>query len=351
MRLCYSDRAAAHLGAGVETGSWRRRAGLTYADADVPPCCNPQSYMQMIPWCGSDYRPAQSGLHGSAYYHGRSTTLARLNGFGCTCRDFHDELEWHPQKCRLQPWNATLFCELLGSRNLLFVGDSTMAQLAVTVMNMVHWGFGVNATTPGCQERIHYGAADTLISRSFGRLNRGWHWRSLLDRTRATIVVMSMGPHIHIDLSRHMSEAEERSYVNHSLMQVLQEVTDSHQQGRSHVQLIWRTQPPAGCGAAALPTQADVRGVQDGRREYNWGRFGLMDDIAKAFWAGRRHSHILDLTPLNYRVEAHPGSPGANGSSLNPKVPDCLHLCDGPLRLGAVLLLNLLAHLPRRAVP
>jgi hypothetical protein len=33
---------------------------------------------------------------------------------------------WNPTSCRLQEWNATLFCELLGSRSILLMGDSTM---------------------------------------------------------------------------------------------------------------------------------------------------------------------------------------------------------------------------------
>ena len=297
--------------------------------------------------CGAEVRRAQSGVDSSPYFNGRPTTLARLAGYGCSCRGFNDRLEWQPRACHLEPWNATRFCELLGSRNLLFAGDSTMGQLAVTVMNMVHWGFGVNASVPGCQTRIHFGTADTLVKTSFGRLNRGWHWRQLAARARASIVVMSMGPHIHIDPKLNMSEQDERRYVNRTLTSVLQAVAGSHERDGNDRLLIWRSQPPAGCGPAPLPSEADAVHARNHQREYNWGRFGYMDELAKAFWAGRPRSYVMDMSPLNYRVEAHPGSPGAFGTGKQG-VGDCLHSCDGPLRLGAVLLLNLLAHAEKK---
>ena len=36
---------------------------------------------------------------------------------------------WTPSTCALHTWNATWFCELLGARTVLFVGDSTMQQV------------------------------------------------------------------------------------------------------------------------------------------------------------------------------------------------------------------------------
>ena len=358
-RSCYLSRSQLHSESisGVEIGSWQRHAGLTYAAEDVPPCCHNMDHtpppdlghMAMIPWCGSDYRRAQGGRDSSPYFNGRLTTLARLGGYGCTCRSFSDDLEWHPRGCQLERWNATRFCKLLGGRNLLFAGDSTMGQLAVTVMNMVHWGHGVNATTnAGCQTKLVFGASDTLVRRSFGRLNRGWHWRTLEARARSSIVVMSMGPHIHIDPKLNMTASEERRYVNSSLTSVLEEIAKEHEQSNSDRILIWKTQPAAGCGATPLPSETDMRRVRDSQTDYNWGRFGYMDEIAKNFWAGRPRAYVLDLSPLNYRVEAHPGSPGANGTGLHG-VGDCLHSCDGPLRLGATLLLNLLAHIQRKS--
>ena len=89
---------------------------------------------------------------------------------------------------------------------------------------------------------------------------------------------------------------------------------------------------------------------RDGQNEYNWGKFGLMDEIAKRFWTGKARTYVLDMSALNYRVDAHPGSPGARGTGLHG-VGDCLHLCDGPLRLGAVLLLNIFAQMKRESAP
>ena len=48
-----------------------------------------------------------------------------------------EKYEWIPHHCVLHPWNATWFCELLGPRVLLLVGDSTMQQTSSTLMSMV----------------------------------------------------------------------------------------------------------------------------------------------------------------------------------------------------------------------
>ena len=45
--------------------------------------------------------------------------------------------QWKPATCQLMQWDADLFCELLGARTLLLVGDSTMQQSASTLMSMV----------------------------------------------------------------------------------------------------------------------------------------------------------------------------------------------------------------------
>ena len=48
-----------------------------------------------------------------------------------------EKYQWIPHHCTLHAWNATWFCELLGPRVLLLVGDSTMQQTASTLMSMV----------------------------------------------------------------------------------------------------------------------------------------------------------------------------------------------------------------------
>ena len=48
-----------------------------------------------------------------------------------------EKYTWVPHNCLLFGWNATWFCELLGNRVLLLVGDSAMQQTSSTLMSMV----------------------------------------------------------------------------------------------------------------------------------------------------------------------------------------------------------------------
>ena len=47
-------------------------------------------------------------------------------------------MEWVPDDCRLPKSDASLFCELLGTRKMLLIGDSTMAQTATVLMNAIY---------------------------------------------------------------------------------------------------------------------------------------------------------------------------------------------------------------------
>ena len=61
---------------------------------------------------------------------GNACTCDHKQGiFGVNRAEMHD---WVPENCSLIPWNSHLFCELLGSRTLLLVGDSTMSQTFAT---------------------------------------------------------------------------------------------------------------------------------------------------------------------------------------------------------------------------
>ena len=41
--------------------------------------------------------------------------------------------QWIPSMCSLHKWNATDFCQLLGSRRIMMIGDSHMQQTALVV--------------------------------------------------------------------------------------------------------------------------------------------------------------------------------------------------------------------------
>ncbi|KAJ1467643.1 hypothetical protein T484DRAFT_1858111 [Baffinella frigidus] len=128
---------------------------------------------------------SQSGDLEREFFSGRSDFLAHVggNGYSCTRAGWVDEYVWEPARCELATWDASAFCEALGGRSLLFLGDSTMRQVSVAVMNAVHWGTWGGA---GCQEQISFGLSDTLIGVALGVNNRGASWTGWVNRTRAT---------------------------------------------------------------------------------------------------------------------------------------------------------------------
>ena len=77
------------------------------------------------------YRAGQSNVvQWPPIYH------QQIGGNGCTCEDdnAHDEYEW--QSPFLHPsFDPVETCTTLGNRTALFIGDSTMAQTASTLMN------------------------------------------------------------------------------------------------------------------------------------------------------------------------------------------------------------------------
>lgn len=45
-----------------------------------------------------------------------------------------ERYEWIPSQCTLPLWNATLFCNVLGNRQVLLFGDSTMVIITLTII-------------------------------------------------------------------------------------------------------------------------------------------------------------------------------------------------------------------------
>lgn len=91
--------------------------------------------------------PAKCGHSPLGYpltYNGQPDKLSQTGGHACRCdhssrKEVKDreKYDWVPSYCELLPWNSTQFCELLGKRSVLMVGDSTMQQTATTLMSLI----------------------------------------------------------------------------------------------------------------------------------------------------------------------------------------------------------------------
>ena len=105
---------------------------------------------------------------------------------------------WEPHSCELPSWNASLFCDALGSRKLLFIGDSLMGNLAQTLINY--------AVPGGCGARVVYTTSHLLnepflLGQASGGLRKQpWStWREDVERHRPDIVVLSAAAHVYGD--------------------------------------------------------------------------------------------------------------------------------------------------------
>jgi hypothetical protein len=195
---------------------------------------------------------------------------------------------------------------------------------------------------------MSFAYSDTLIDNSFGERNRGmarnkaptqkWSWSVRHLRPRPKYVVLSAGPHV--------SELE-------NFTTVLNEVAETHRQSFPNVELIWKTQNPAGCGSHPISDMWKTDGlfaVKQQETSFNWNLFPTFDKLARSFWSGRPRASVLDISATYLRVDSHVGSPltggksrqgphGCQRGSKRPCVRDCMHFClPGALQLVPRLL-------------
>jgi hypothetical protein len=147
---------------------------------------------------------------------------------------------WTPHSCRISDWGAHSFCRHLGSRSMVFIGDSTMYQTAVTVTNVL---VAANAT---CIQQISYALSDTLVGKELGLFNRGKSMSEIvqtLQDTNSSIIVLSAGAHVFEGFESLVAE----------VAQIIQQIRSS----ASGLPFVWRTQQPGHrlCGLATAPSQ------------------------------------------------------------------------------------------------
>ncbi len=345
-------------------GAWveASEAAVAYG----PPCCSKDgdNFMTRPNSCGTQrtvHSPyMDTGLTVRAK---RTWPLAHMGGNACSCLGHVDRLVWRPSHCSIAPFDGERFCAALGRRRLLFIGDSTMQQIASTVMSWAQWSFWPQAAN-GCADQLAYAPSDTLIHRPLGRLNRGQGLAGALRGFKPDVLVAASGAHI---------------YGEENYQTMLRGVAEILAQLRSPPKLIWATTTGAGCGAEPLADSSpwslqalwrdlDARSV----RTHNWANFSVFDILARHFWSAKDgHANgtcVLDLKPLHQRVDARIESPrrAAYADPGGPKSPhmtaagewrkakrsdgyrDCLHFCaPGPLNLAPALLQQVLEECAR----
>ena len=128
-------------------------------------------------------------IYNTHSFEGNTLNLAWTIGCGEQCQRFKDSFHW--KSSNLPQWNAQEFCQLLGPRRIILIGDSTMYQSAHTLMNAVHGH---------CQTQMSLFLGETLIQQHFRVMNRGVHWLEIAQNHAITrdddIVVLTVGAHL-----------------------------------------------------------------------------------------------------------------------------------------------------------
>jgi hypothetical protein len=175
--------------------------------------------------------------------------FSHVGGRGCVCDaeqgrltiNRRERYTWAPHYCTLTDWDAHNFCAKLGARNMIFIGDSTTQQAAVTVINMLVAGNGT------CAEQVQFKLCDTLTGKNYGVWERGGHWvdhLQSLDVTDNSIIVLSTGPHIHYGFQTLLQEVVESAKLLHIQ--------------KPNLTIVWKTQQPGhrNCSHAFEPLTA-----------------------------------------------------------------------------------------------
>jgi hypothetical protein len=345
-----------------------------------PPCCSwdnaAYATSALCPQGEAVQAAVRSAFElGAGSFQARPDRLLPVGGNACACEPSRRQqlaMEWEPNGCRLHEWSAEAFCAALGRRRLLFVGDSTMQQLATVVMNGVAWeeaqASGCDAASShrhrtarrlhreeqqeqeqeaaagpcrrrississsssnfSCSSQLLFGHSDTLVARPLGHgsgVSRGEHWLRWADASGAEVVVLGATAHI---------------YGASNFSAMLREVAEGARP-RPRLRVLWATSTPGGCGPR--PLQRLPPHTPPPELPFQWGEFRQRDEEARAFFAREApHVRLLELEPLHFRVDAHI-KPGA----------DCLHMCiPGPLSVVPRLLqleLGALSHEGSRA--
>ena len=74
---------------------------------------------------------------------------------------------WETSQCELHDWNAYKFCEVLGKKKVLIIGDSTSNQVSGTLKSMI---FQANITDDSlyqCQKQIKFHWSDLLVASKY----------------------------------------------------------------------------------------------------------------------------------------------------------------------------------------
>lgn len=293
-------------------GTWRLRSNTTKLTKSFY-CCgwDGEDFLLNTTLCGTNK------INGDALYWGARDHNTQSGGHACTC-DIRgnsrftvtprESYEWIPRNCSLLPFNGIQFCKLLGNRTILMSGDSTMQQIATTLLSMT-------ATTGGkCGTQIAMGRSDYLAFTLKGHKGVPEN----VNFVKPDICIMNAGAHQHDmgDIWDIWGKLEAQWARIHA--------------SSPHTKFIWKTQSPAHIGCDEQNKPYTTYHAPDAKvDQYRYGLFPEFDEVSANFSA-KLGIKVLDISPLYLRPDAHPKG-------------DCMHYClPGPLDLFSNIFITML---------
>lgn len=211
----------------------------------------------------------------------------QFSGNGCACPGFKDEYYWQPLSCNIRPWRAVDFCDALGQRVLMLVGDSTIYQLFYRLNNALYSELS-NRT---CARQVLFGESGTLVGRAMGRLNYGSRWAPLVRAAQPDILLVATGGHI---------------FGSEPFRDVIHEFLAELNRNFPHLPLIWKASAPWGCRRELLTSPPDAKFfAHHAPPLYQHTESFERDGFVRTLLGSR--AHWMDFQPLWLRTDAHPG--------------------------------------------
>lgn len=279
-----------------------------------------------------------------------------------------EKYRWFPQSCQLLEWNATAFCELLGDRNVMFIGDSTASQMAYSLRAQIYWdnkvenpalsSYSSPSAPTSANTTAHSTSSSGKCSSSTSKISSLIANAMITEAdinvlisyiksvTKPTIIVLNNGPHLLRTQGLYkFFEGIEALVFNNTA------VIDSVR--AKLVSVVWRTIHPGhyNCESRSGHHHSDAGGPIDPFNETlykqsNPFRYSLFPywDFLSVNKAKKMNFSILDMSPLYYRADAHPAILKDRHVLKDGTFQvDCLHNClPGPMDMSVHLLHQML---------
>ncbi|KAL1519925.1 hypothetical protein AB1Y20_023413 [Prymnesium parvum] len=287
--------------------------------------------------------------------------------------------EWEPSDCELPPVDRPATCRLLRGKQILFVGDSQMAQLFTSAVMLLAGaaGLGVDyragtrasvlsdVTASACNDtvRLNFVRSDLLAWSNSGheavaarKCNRKLKLNPFVVRASAHADLLVLGTGLHVPASTPAASAT-HPYFSLSLHHTLAAATAARRHrglSAASVALVAATLPLPGCArfAAPLATAAALRAEGDASLSEwsaDWAELHRINEAARWLAAAARVG-FLDVSPLSaLRPDATMARHARRRGAADD---DCVHFCQpGPVDTWVRLLFSYWAFTPAALAP